>query len=113
MVEGALVPKSLYMSDSWLEKEGCSLAEDTIYQSASFGNGQFHEVLVVNEDPGSVLTWDFDVMRQDIAFTVFRTSMPIPSKDTASGICGFQLLIKQYVVYNFVLFQARFILFNT
>lgn len=86
MVEGALVPKSLYMSDSWLEKEGCSLAEDTIYQSASFGNGQFHEVLVVNEDPGSVLTWDFDVMRQDIAFTVFRTSMPIPSKDTASGI---------------------------
>lgn len=73
------------MSDSWLEKEGCSLEEDSIYQSASLGKGQIHEVLVTNEDPGSVLTWDFDVLRQDIAFTVYRTSAPINGKDPQTG----------------------------
>lgn len=82
-MEGGLVPKSLYMSDAWLEKEGCSLSEDSLYQSVSLGKGQLHEILVVNEDPGSVLTWDFDVMKQDVSFTVYRTSAPIHVKDTS------------------------------
>lgn len=73
------------MSDSWLEKEGCAMSEESIYQSVSLGKGQIHEVLVTNEDPGSVLTWDFDVMRQDIAFTVYRTSAPIHGKDLTGG----------------------------
>lgn len=73
------------MSDSWLEKEGCSLSEDSLYQSVNIGKGQMHEILVVNEDPGSVLTWDFDVMKQDATFTVFRTSAPITSKDTSGN----------------------------
>lgn len=85
IVEGALVPKSLYMSDSWLEKEGCAMSEESIYQSVSLGKSQIHEVLVTNEDPGSVLTWDFDVMRQDIVFTVYRTSAPIHGKDLTGG----------------------------
>lgn len=73
------------MSDAWLEKEGCSLSEDSLYQSISIGLGQLHEILVVNEDPGSVLTWDFDVVKQDVTFTVFRTSAPIHAKDTSGN----------------------------
>lgn len=40
---------------------------------------QVHEVVVENDDPCSVLTWDFDVMRQDIGFTVFKTNAALPS----------------------------------
>jgi hypothetical protein len=39
---------------------------------------QVHEVLVSNADPGSVITWDFDVMKQDVMFTVYRTRVPVP-----------------------------------
>lgn len=69
------------MSDSWLEKEGNSLTEDSLYQSINIGKTQLHEILVMNEDPGSVLTWDFDVMKQDVSFSVFRTTGPIQQKD--------------------------------
>ena len=34
---------------------------------------QVHEVLIQNTDKGSVITWDFDVMRHDVMFCVFRT----------------------------------------
>ncbi|XP_044730159.1 SEC14-like protein 1 isoform X2 [Chrysoperla carnea] len=75
--EGGLIPKSLYLPDpTWMDKEG-GLSQDSLYHSATLGKGQVHEVLVDNEDPGSVLTWDFDVVRQDVAFTVYRTSVPI------------------------------------
>ena len=32
-----------------------------------------HEVLVQNTDRGSVITWDFDVIKHDVMFCVFRT----------------------------------------
>lgn len=31
-----------------------------------------HEVFIEVEESGSVITWDFDVMRQDINFNVFK-----------------------------------------
>ncbi|XP_066998063.2 SEC14-like protein 1 [Anabrus simplex] len=84
--EGGLVPKSLYMTEGELEKEGCPLTEDSIYHSVSLGRGQVHEVLVSNDDPGSVITWDFDVMRQDVMFTVFRTRVPVPPQNTSGPL---------------------------
>ncbi|XP_049694085.1 protein real-time isoform X1 [Helicoverpa armigera] len=71
--EGGLVPKSLYVSGAFTEREGDPLSEDSIYRSVSLGKGQVHEVIVPNRDPQSVLTWDFDVLRHDIAFTVYRS----------------------------------------
>ncbi|GLH14610.1 uncharacterized protein GBIM_18966 [Gryllus bimaculatus] len=88
--EGGLVPKSLYMTESELEKEGCPLTEDSIYHSISLGKGQVHEVLITNDDPGSVITWDFDVMRQDIMFTVYRTHMPITHHSSSGPLQAFQ-----------------------
>nr|CAD7199101.1 unnamed protein product [Timema douglasi] len=77
VVEGGLVPKGLYLTGSELEKEGGPLTDDSIYHSISLGRGQVHEALILNDDPGSVITWDFDVMRQDVVFTVLRTRVPV------------------------------------
>ncbi|KAJ4444918.1 hypothetical protein ANN_06717 [Periplaneta americana] len=88
VLEGGLVPKGLYMTEGGLEKEGCPLTEDSIYHSVSLGRGQVHEVLVSNDDPGSVITWDFDVMRQDVMFTVFRTRIPVPAQSPTVVLYG-------------------------
>ncbi|XP_038220581.1 protein real-time [Zerene cesonia] len=88
--EGGLVPKSLYVSGAFTERDGDPLSEDSIYRSVSLGKGQVHEVIVVNRDPQSVLTWDFDVLRHDISFTVFRTEHEIDMPDQtdhAAAVC--------------------------
>ncbi|KAG7308349.1 hypothetical protein JYU34_005545 [Plutella xylostella] len=82
--EGGLVPKSLYVSGAFTEREGDPLSEDSIYRSVSLGKGQVHEVVVVCADPQSVLTWDFDVLRHDVAFTVLRADQPPPETDGES-----------------------------
>ncbi|XP_075977653.1 real-time isoform X3 [Anticarsia gemmatalis] len=86
--EGGLVPKSLYVSGAFTERDGDPLCEDSIYRSVSLGKGQVHEVIVVNRDPQSVLTWDFDVLRHDIAFTVYRSEHELrhPPPD-ATALC--------------------------
>lgn len=79
--EGGPVPKSFYMTSQEFEKDqspGPHLIES--YQSLSLNKGQVHEVLVEIPDRGSVLTWDFDVMRHDVMFCVFRTVEVIKKK---------------------------------
>lgn len=86
--EGGLIPKGLYLTEGELEREGTHMTDDTIYHSVSLSKGQLHEVPVHIEDPGSVITWDFDVMRQDVTFTVFRTDKLLgrdPSQGSADG----------------------------
>lgn len=74
--EGGLVPKSYYMSPQEFEKDqspGPHLTDSACYQSISLNKSQVHEVLVQNSDKGSVITWDFDVMKHDVMFCVYRT----------------------------------------
>jgi len=58
---------------------------------------QVHEVLVQNTDRGSVITWDFDVMRHDVMFCVFRTKEAFtghnkpPPTPTLSNIGSFNM----------------------
>ena len=101
--QGGLVPKSYYMSVEEFEKDqspGPHLMEDSFYNSASselyidstyqqgkliqdffaVGKGQVHEGIIHNSDKGSVITWDFDVMRHDVVFTVYRLRIPLPIK---------------------------------
>lgn len=49
---------------------------------------QVHEVLIQNKDKGSVITWDFDVMKHDVVFSVFRTRDPVRSKSSAPASGG-------------------------
>lgn len=79
--EGGIVPKSLYKSLSDEEGVG-SPTHHHIYQSVDLKPGQYHEVLIKNNDPHSILTWDFDVVRSNLKFTVYRTPKSLP---TVSG----------------------------
>jgi len=49
---------------------------------------QTHEVFVDVEESGSVVTWDFDVMRQDINFNVLRLLIEIQSSTLLSCARG-------------------------
>ncbi|KAJ8681420.1 hypothetical protein QAD02_017207 [Eretmocerus hayati] len=69
IVEGGIVPKNLYKVDL----EGPSAEhEHSLYHSISLSRGQIHNVVIQCNDPGAVLTWDFDVMRHPILFTVLH-----------------------------------------
>lgn len=83
MHEGGIVPKSLYKSLSDEESVGSPTHEHHIYQSVDLKPGQTHEVIVENNDPNSILTWDFDVLRSNLKFTVYRTPKSLP---TVSGM---------------------------
>ncbi|XP_023332657.1 SEC14-like protein 1 [Eurytemora carolleeae] len=86
--EGGLVPKSFYMSPQEFEKDqspGPHLLDNSCYHSISLHKGQAHEVLIQNTDKGSVITWDFDVMRHDVVFSVFRTKNPLLNKKLSSA----------------------------
>jgi len=69
VMEGGVVPKNLYKVDL----EGTSGEhEHSLYHSISLSRGQTHHVFVESDDPGAVLTWDFDVMRHNVIFTVLH-----------------------------------------
>ena len=46
--------------------------------------GQVHEGIIRITDKGSVITWDFDVMRHDVVFTVYRLKHPLKTKSPSS-----------------------------
>ncbi|XP_043195394.1 SEC14-like protein 1 isoform X2 [Amphibalanus amphitrite] len=83
--EGGLIPKTMYMPIEELEKQRAELCGDmdSIYHCVSLARGQVHEVLILNDDRGSVICWDFDIMKSDVAFSVLRTKVPITHKDEA------------------------------
>ncbi|XP_029202752.2 SEC14-like protein 1 [Acropora millepora] len=72
--EGSLVPKSLYRSLEFSEAEESWSSE--IYQTTHVSKGSPHEVLVTIKESQAVITWDFDVMKSDVQFTVFRHKRP-------------------------------------
>jgi len=72
-----------YMSNEEFEKDqspGPHLLEDSIYNSTSLSKGQVHEGIIRIIDKGSVITWDFDVMRHDVVFTVYRLKQSLKAK---------------------------------
>ncbi|XP_070579551.1 SEC14-like protein 1 isoform X2 [Ptychodera flava] len=76
--EGGLVPKSLYRSlEDLYDPDERQLCSETIYKSVSLVKGTPHEILVNIEEKDQVITWDFDVLRGDIVFSVLRSRKPI------------------------------------
>lgn len=66
-MEGGIVPKNLYKADL----EGATNEhEHSLYHSISLSKGQVHNIAIHCNDPGAVLTWDFDVMRHEVLFNV-------------------------------------------
>ncbi|EDX03956.1 protein real-time [Drosophila simulans] len=106
--EGGLVPKTLYKMNS-LEDHDDEVAAElpttaaaqalvpgkrlsanqqhdhrNLYKSVDLKAGFAHELLIRNEDPKSVLTWDFDVMRNDLHFTLYRVTQELPEKNDSA-----------------------------
>ncbi|XP_055540255.1 protein real-time isoform X2 [Wyeomyia smithii] len=77
--EGGLIPKHLYKSDSVEENNGAHPAHDHhgLYKSIDLKPGQMFELIIRNTDPKSVLTWDFDVLKNDLLFALYRTDTAI------------------------------------
>ncbi|XP_076672393.1 real-time isoform X2 [Andrena cerasifolii] len=65
--EGGIVPKHLYKMDL---ETASGEQEQNLYHSISLSRGQIHRVIIHSNDPGAVLTWDFDIMRHNALFTV-------------------------------------------
>ncbi|KAK7085916.1 hypothetical protein SK128_015886, partial [Halocaridina rubra] len=91
--EGGLVPKSMYQPGEDIDgtRLHIPLSEQSMYHSVSLGRGQVHEVILLIEEPGSVICWDFDVMKCDVLFSVLRTKVPIthrPEPQSPSGAMG-------------------------
>lgn len=105
--EGGLVPKTLYKMNSLedhdddtpvasraasaaktdagsIEIKRLSAAHQhdhkNLYKSVDLKPGFTHELLIRNSDPKSVLTWDFDVLRNDLHFTLYRITEDLPEK---------------------------------
>ncbi|XP_046386580.1 SEC14-like protein 5 isoform X2 [Ischnura elegans] len=73
--EGGSVPKCL-QDESEEGRRGRigsgTSEEDGMYTSVQLSDGEAHEIVVMSEESGTVLTWDFDVMHRDIVFSVKR-----------------------------------------
>lgn len=86
------MPKSLYKtisdddsgigSSTTATNGGHTVIDNThsnLYKSVILQPGHLFECIIKNNDPKSVLTWDFDVVTSDLHFTVFRTSKSVSS----------------------------------
>jgi hypothetical protein len=101
-VEGGLVPKSLYLTDEndWDRP----LKEDSIYHCVTLTKGQVHEVILTSEEAGSVITWDFDVLKHDVSFRVVYTPESLDKDAVSPG--NNQINIKPTSFFKtFALFQ--------
>ncbi|CAB0032662.1 unnamed protein product [Trichogramma brassicae] len=82
VLEGGVVPKNLYRADL----EGTSAEhEHSLYHSVSLSRGQTHNVAIHCNDPGAVLTWDFDVMRNQVLFAVLHKEKSKDSNNTLAA----------------------------
>ncbi|XP_042336755.1 SEC14-like protein 5 isoform X1 [Sceloporus undulatus] len=72
--EGGLVPKSLYQTDEESEiSDHIRLWTETIYHSANVFKGAPHEIVVEILEGESVITWDFDILKGDVVFSLFHS----------------------------------------
>ncbi|XP_067860304.1 SEC14-like protein 1 [Heptranchias perlo] len=88
--EGGLIPKLMYRTAEELDNDDIRLLSETIYQLASVFKGSPHEILIEMVESSSVITWDFDAVKGDIAFNIYHSKRApqLPKKDTlgAHGI---------------------------
>ncbi|XP_004864894.1 SEC14-like protein 5 isoform X1 [Heterocephalus glaber] len=70
--EGGLVPKSLYLTEEEQEQADQLRQWSETYHSASVLRGVPHEVALEILEGESVITWDFDILRGDMVFSLYH-----------------------------------------
>lgn len=76
-----------------------SQEEHNLYHCISLSRGQIHRVIIRSNDPGAVLTWDFDVMRHNIIFTVLYQAYN-DDKDLSLGMYTYMYMNKIQTNYK-------------
>ncbi|XP_039264841.1 SEC14-like protein 1 isoform X2 [Styela clava] len=90
MSEGGPVPKSLYRAE-WEKGDGMQLWEESIYKTGSCMKGSPHEVMLEVPTKDCVITWDFDIMKCDVVFSLYHSKKrlgPIIEGETQSILAG-------------------------
>ncbi|PIC39092.1 hypothetical protein B9Z55_010895 [Caenorhabditis nigoni] len=83
---GGHVPKSMYLPVE--EQEGASSSEDPLhstYTSTATWRGYPVEVVIPIETAGCVLTWDFDVLKNDCEFSLYFSTEKIEQPVVRDG----------------------------
>ncbi|XP_059010826.1 SEC14-like protein 5 [Mustela lutreola] len=97
--EGGLVPKSLYLMEEEQEHTDQLRQWRETYQSASVLRGAPHEVAVEILEGESVITWDFDILRGDVVFSLYHSKqMPQSGRQEPGARAGGQLVDKGWVL---------------
>ncbi|XP_024409219.2 SEC14-like protein 5 [Desmodus rotundus] len=97
--EGGLVPKSLYLTDEEQEHADQLHQWRETYQSASVFRGAPHEVAVEILEGESVITWDFDILRGDVVFSLYYTKQaPKPGPWEPAARASGQLMDKAWAL---------------
>ncbi|XP_071796652.1 SEC14-like protein 5 [Asterias amurensis] len=87
--EGGLIPKTCYRSMEDLQNpDELPLCSETIYKSATLQKGLPQEVVVHITDMHQVLTWDFDILRGDVVFSVLMSRHPLTVHKEPMGPMG-------------------------
>ncbi|KAM5227972.1 SEC14-like protein 5 isoform 2-T2 [Ctenodactylus gundi] len=98
--EGGLVPKSLYMTAEEQEQADQLRQWSETYHSASVLRGSPHEVAVEILEEESVITWDFDILRGDVVFSLYHARQ-LPSsgaREPGARPSSGQLVDKSWVL---------------
>ncbi|XP_049760355.1 SEC14-like protein 5 [Elephas maximus indicus] len=97
--EGGLVPKSLYLTEEEHEHADQLRQWTETYHSASVLQGAPHEVAVEILEGESVITWDFDVLRGDVVFSLYHARQALtPGPREPGARAGGQLVDKGWVL---------------
>ncbi|XP_053598796.1 protein real-time isoform X1 [Microplitis demolitor] len=99
VMEGGVVPKNLYRLDL---EAASNDHEHSLYHSISLAHGQVHHVAINTNDPGAVLTWDFDVMRHNVIFTVLYEK-----PDAANTNGNYLITDKKYILLIYLFFVTE------
>ncbi|GAB1299976.1 SEC14-like 5 (S. cerevisiae) [Apodemus speciosus] len=97
--EGGMVPKSLYLTEEEQEQADQLRQWSETYHSASVLRGIPHEVAMEIPEGESVITWDFDILRGDVVFSLYHAKQAPKLSPQEPGVrASGQLIDKSWVL---------------
>ncbi|MEJ1287416.1 SEC14-like lipid binding 5 [Cricetulus griseus] len=97
--EGGLVPKSLYLTEEEQEQADQLRQWSETYHAASVFHGTPHEVAMEIPEGESVITWDFDILRGDVVFSLYHVKQALKLSPQEPGVrASGQLIDKSWVL---------------
>ncbi|NP_001404580.1 SEC14-like protein 5 isoform 3 [Mus musculus] len=97
--EGGMVPKSLYLTEEEQEQADQLQQWSETYHSASVLRGTPYEVAMEIPEGESVITWDFDILRGDVVFSLYHAKQAPKLSPQEPGVrASGQLIDKSWIL---------------